>query len=169
MTPPRFRRPSRNIVRVVALIVIAGAAGALLASRRPADPEALYARALAHVRAFEYEDALGAAQDALDIVTAGGYPPDYVAKFHLLRGQMWLAVYEWDAALADYDAAVALAPTYPEAYYLRGNLFAIRDEIELALADFAQVAALDPNGRYAADARAAITDLERQREALNAP
>lgn len=173
MTPPettaRPRRFSRNVVRLIALVVIAGGAGALLASRPSSDPEVMAEQVRQYVREFKYEDALQTAQDALDIVKNGGYPPEYVAKFYLLRGQMWHAVYEWDDALSDFDRAVELAPDYPEAYYLRGTFFAGRSELDRALADLQQAVALDPDGRYAANARAAITTIERQREALETP
>ncbi len=151
------------------LLVIAGVAGALLASRPSTDPEALYGQAHDYYRASQLSDALRTAQDALDIVKNGGYPPEYVARFYILRGQMWHAVYEWDFALSDFDTAVQLAPEYPEAYYVRGTFFAGRTELDLALPDLEQVVALDPDGRFAADARAAMFDIERQKEALSAP
>ena len=166
-TTPRPRRLSRNAVRLIALLLIAGVIGAVIASRPTTDPEQLAAQAQRYVREFKYEDALRTAEDALQIVKNGGYPPEYVAKFHLLRGQMWHAVYEWDFALTDFDTAIELAPDYPEAYYLRGTFFAGRSELDLALADLQQAVALDPDGRYAATARAAIETLERQKEALN--
>jgi lipoprotein NlpI len=165
--PPRPRWLNRNAVRLIALLLIAGVMGALIASRPTSDPEALAAQAQRYVREFKYEDALRTAEDALQIVKNGGYPPEYVAKFHLLRGQLWRAVYEWDNALTDFDTAIALAPEYPEAYYLRGTFFAGRSELDLALDDLRQAVALDPDGRYAADARAAIVTIERQKEALD--
>lgn len=168
-TPPRPRRISPNMLRLAALLIVAAAAGIFFAGRPTTDPEALAAQARAYVQDFQYEDALRTAQDALDIVRDGLYPPEYVAKFHLLRGQTWLVVYEWDAALRDYNAAIELAPAYPEGYYLRGNLFAIRSEVDLAINDFARAVELDPTGIYADDARDAIDVLESQRDALNAP
>lgn len=164
---PRPRWLSRNAVRLISLLLIAGVAAALIASRPMTDPEQMAAQVRQYVREFKYEDALRTAEDALQIVKNGGYPPEYVAKFHLLRGQMWHAVYEWDFALTDFDTAIELAPDYPEAYYLRGTFFAGRSELDLALDDLAQAVALDPDGRYAADARAAIATIERQKEALN--
>jgi tetratricopeptide (TPR) repeat protein len=168
-TTPRPRWFSRNAVRLIALLLAAGVIGALIASRPTTDPEALAAQVRQYVREFKYEDALRTAEDALQIVKNGGYPPEYVAKFHLLRGQMWHAVYEWDFALTDFDTAIELASDYPEAYYLRGTFFAGRSELDLALADLERAVALDPDGRYAADARAAIATIERQKEALGTP
>jgi tetratricopeptide (TPR) repeat protein len=166
---PRPRWLSRNAVRLIALLLAAGVIGAVIASRPSSDPEQLAVQARQYVREFRYEDALRTAEDALQIVKNGVYPPEYVAKFHLLRGQMWHAVYEWDNALTDFDIAVELAPDYPEAYYLRGTFFAGRSELDLALDDLRQAVALDPDGRYAADARAAIATIERQKEALTTP
>lgn len=166
--PPRARSrlPSRNSIRLIVLLIAAGVIGAVLASRPSTDPETLAAQVREYARDFKVEDALRTAQDALDIVRSGGYPDEYIAKFHLLRGQMWLMVYEWDYALNDYDTAVDLAPDYPEAYYLRGVFYATRTELDLAIADFERVVILDPDGRFVEQARAAINDLTQQREAL---
>lgn len=173
MTPPETlpRSPlfSRNAVRLIALLLIAGGIGAVIASRPTTDPEALAAQVQAYVREFKYEDALRTAEDALQIVKNGVYPPEYVAKFHLLRGQLWHTVLEWDFALTDFNTAIELAPDYPEAYYLRGTLFAQRAEPALALVDLQQALALAPEGRYAAAARAAIMSIERQQDALGNP
>ena len=129
-TTPRPRWISRSAARLIALLLIAGVIGAVIASRPTSDPEQLAAQAQRYVREFKYEDALRTAEDALQIVRNGGYPPEYVAKFHLLRGQMWHAVYEWDFALTDFNSAIELAPDYPEAYYLRGTFFAGRSELD---------------------------------------
>lgn len=164
--PARSRLPSHNALRLIVLVIAAGVIGAVLASRPSTDPETMAVQVREYARDFKVEDALRTAQDALDIVKNGGYPDEYVAKFYLLRGQMWLLVYEWDFALSDYDAAVELAPEYPEAYYLRGVFYATRTELDLAIADFERVVTLDPDGRYAAQSRGAIEDLTRQKEAL---
>lgn len=172
--PPVVPLPSRNLIRVVVLVVVAGIVGALIASRPNTDPEAMAAQVRAYSDKFQYEDALRTAQDALDIVKAGGYPDEYVAKFYLLRAQMWVNVYEWDFALSDFNSAITLAPTYPEAYYLRGLFFSNLsmgggiEQIDLAIADFEAVVALT-TGIYAELSQTAISNLLQQRAVLSAP
>lgn len=165
--------PSRNLIRLMLLVAVAVLAGAVLASRPSTDPEAMARQIKQYSDNLEYDKALQTAQDALDIVKNGGYPDAYTAKFYLLRAQMWMNVYEWDFALSDFDSAIALAPTYPEAYYLRGLFYANLsiggglDQLDLAIADFEQVVALDPNSSFAANARTASANLQRQKDALS--
>lgn len=162
----RLPRLSRNMLRVIVLIAAALVIGAVLAARPSRDPEAMMRQVRELSLNFEYEEALRVAEDALTIVKNGVYPDEYLAKFYLLRGQMWLNVYEWDYALGDFNAAITLAPEYPEAYYLRGLFYASVADINSAIADFEQVIALAPSGPFASNANAALTNLTHQRDAL---
>jgi tetratricopeptide (TPR) repeat protein len=92
--------------------------------------------------------------------------------FHTLRGQMYLALYEWDSALADYNMAIELDPEYADAYYERGVLYysILQTGIELrtdALADFQHYLELAPDGEKAEDAARYIEQIETELEALN--
>lgn len=166
MTGFKLPRVNKNILRLVLLGLVGVVIVALLTSRPTYDPEAMVQKVREYSLEFKYDEALQTAEDALTIVKNGGYPDTYVAKFYLLRGQMWLNVYEWDYALSDFNAAITLAPDYPEAYYLRALFYANVADIDSAIIDFSQVVILDPTGPYAANASAAKINLERQRDSL---
>ncbi len=94
------------------------------------------------------------------------------ANMLILRGQMYRALYEWDSALADFNAALELDPTHAEAYYQRGLLYASilqtgAEFYDEALADFQHYLELAPEGDHAAEAAQYITDLQSQQQSLN--
>lgn len=102
---------------------------------------------------------------AADLLTAAiALDPSYPA-LPLRRGQMRLALFQWDAALSDFTAALAINPAYAEAYFQRGLLYtsvlqsgaAFYDE---ALSDFRAYLELAPDGPRAERARAAVAMLE---------
>jgi tetratricopeptide (TPR) repeat protein len=72
---------------------------------------------------------------------------------YVLRGQVFLALYEWDLSLADYNTAIWLNPTYADTYFYRGVLrysilqtgFSTHRE---ALNDFEQYVRMAPTGQY---------------------
>jgi tetratricopeptide (TPR) repeat protein len=85
---------------------------------------------------------------------------------------MYLAQYEWDSALADYNKAIALDPAYPDAYYERGVLYysILQTGVELrteAFDDFHHYLELAPDGDHAADATRYTAQIEKELEALN--
>lgn len=92
------------------------------------------------------------------------------AALFLARGRLHLRLYEWDQALADFDAALALNPNLAEAYYQRALLYASapegREARVQALADYERYLALAPDGEHAAAASRAIDVLRAQLEAL---
>jgi Tfp pilus assembly protein PilF len=74
----------------------------------------------------------------------------------LAAGRAHLEAYEWDAAIAAFDAALAAQPDLHEAYYFRALAYASApspDGAALALADFTAYLAAAPEGPYAAAAR----------------
>lgn len=95
-----------------------------------------------------------------------------LAKFHDLRGQMYLNLYEWDKSLEDFNTAIELAPDYAEAYFQRGVLYysilqtgqELREE---ALADFRHYLELAPDGPYAEQAADYAQTIEAELAALN--
>jgi tetratricopeptide (TPR) repeat protein len=90
---------------------------------------------------------------------------------YTLRGQFYINQYEWDRALADFDTALTLDPAHAPAYFQRGLLrysvlqtgVALHDE---ALIDFQRYLELAPDGEYAAQATAYITQIAAARAAL---
>jgi tetratricopeptide (TPR) repeat protein len=96
----------------------------------------------------------------------------FIASLYLLRGQMYLTLYEWDSALADYNKAIELDPDYADAYYERGVLYysILQTGVELredALADFQHYLELAPEGDKAEDATRYVEQIEKELEALN--
>jgi lipoprotein NlpI len=51
-------------------------------------------------------------------------------------------------AIADFDKAIALLPTFVEAYHYRGNAYRRMAEYGRALSDYAEVLRLDPDRAY---------------------
>jgi tetratricopeptide (TPR) repeat protein len=104
-------------------------------------------RAQLYALAEHYNDAI------TDLTTAIDQPSADTPDLYLLRGKMYLAQYEWDSALADYDKAIELDPDYADVYYERGVLYySILHLREEALADFQQYITLAPGGDHTDDA-----------------
>lgn len=91
------------------------------------------------------------------------------AELYTIRGQMIMLLYEWDRAIADYNTAIEIDPTYAPAYFHRGVAYysiAERIDREAALADFEQYLYLAPDGELAEQAQSYITGLQFEIEAL---
>lgn len=63
-------------------------------------------------------------------------------EFRFQRGILLLQIGDLDAALADAESAIELAPDWGYGYYLRGAVRAMRGEVEDALSDYQQAADL---------------------------
>ncbi len=85
------------------------------------------------------------------------------AELTLQRGRHRLYLYEWNAALADFDAALAMPGVPPRAYYDRGVLYYTQNEREAARADLARYLTLetDRQSRLIALAQAMLAELDR--------
>ncbi len=91
---------------------------------------------------------------------------------YLLRGQMYLAIYEWDNAGADFDHAIEVSPNDAPAYFHRGVLYysilqtglTTRDD---ALTDFQHYLELAPEGEFAAQAAEYVENIQRELDVLN--
>lgn len=81
----------------------------------------------------------------------------------LERGRAWLAIYEWDRAIAAFGQAIDAAPHAAEGYCLRGLAYASAPGGTMgraaAMADYARCLALAPDGPLAADAQRALAIL----------
>ncbi|MBL1065914.1 tetratricopeptide repeat protein [Streptomyces sp. 7-21] len=85
------------------------------------------------------------------------------------RGHLRLVARHPDAALADLDRAIELDPGYAWAHALRGDARLMRGEHELALADLDRAVALDPGSDYAHALRGEVYRVTgRYREAVGA-
>jgi len=58
------------------------------------------------------------------------------AATHVNRGILSMALQEYSSAMADFDAAMLLYPSYGAIYVNRGNLFFIRDAYDRAIGEY---------------------------------
>jgi tetratricopeptide (TPR) repeat protein len=127
--------------------------------------ERLTTYALARARVADYAEAIAA------LTTAAMLAP-HNSELYILRGQMYLNLYEWDKSLEDYNTAIDLAPEYAEAYFYRGVLYYSvlqtgQSLHEDALADFRHYLELAPEGEHAGQARDYVDKIEAELAALN--
>ena len=120
-----------------------------------------------HAQGFAFDRAL--AWDTRAIALAAALPSDaqplaarLLPELYLLRGRHRLYLYEWDAVLADYNAALAL-PDFPaRAYYDRGLLYYTQNVRQAAYDDLTRYLALepDPAARLIPLARRYVAELQ---------
>jgi tetratricopeptide (TPR) repeat protein len=111
---------------------------ALLILLNPTFSQAYYGRALSYASLQDFERALADTEIAL--ATA----PDnaaYLEGVHTLRAEMHIQREEYDAAVEDYTAIIALNPT-PDSYAQRALLRLSLDELDTAYADLTEAIAL---------------------------
>jgi tetratricopeptide (TPR) repeat protein len=100
--------------------------------------------------------------------------PGVIAYYN--RGAALSVLGKTDAAMADYDRAIALDPLFAKPWYNRGIAFLTQNRIDRAVADFSRAIALDPtyadalNNRgvvyvYLKEYDAAVADFSRAIEA----
>ncbi len=124
-------------------------------------------------QSFQFDAAL-ALDDALIAALEARDPPPgledaaLLAELYLLRGQHRLYLYEWDAVLADYAAALALTPANTRAYYLRGLLHMTQNAREAALSDLRRFLALEAVRDVPTEHPAIIAQAEAYRAELEA-
>lgn len=119
-----------------------------------------------------YTKAIADMDDAINACLTGYYP-SVCAEPYVERGQRYVLVYEWDNALADYNRALELDPTYPDAYYFRGVLYASVpegvDARQAALDDFERYLEILPQGNHADDAARYGEEIQAQLDTLSSP
>jgi tetratricopeptide (TPR) repeat protein len=86
-------------------------------------------------------------------IESGGLSGDALAAAHVDRGTLRLLNDDVDAAVADYDAAIAAAPGYAPAYVWRGQALDAAGEDRRAIEDFDHAVALDSQAWQAYGAR----------------
>lgn len=125
---------------------------------------ALISSAHIHAMVSQYDDGINDLNIAIELMPA--------ANLYLLRGQMYLATYEWDKARTDFDHIIELYPDYAPAYFHRGVLYysilqtglTTRDD---ALADFRHYLELAPSGEFAAQATEYVENIQHELDALS--
>ncbi|MGH2498390.1 MAG: tetratricopeptide repeat protein [Ktedonobacteraceae bacterium] len=71
------------------------------------------------------------------------FPAPLLASIYGKRGMAYCSRSDYQQAIADFDRALALDPTYAWAYVLRGMAFSAGEEYQRAIADFDQALALE--------------------------
>ena len=91
------------------------------------------------------------AQQGLAAATqiANGLVSD-IARALLDRGLAYLEKGDLERAIADFDQAIAIAPTYADAYYNRGRVHFYRRSFVKAQTDFKRANELEPMDAYSA-------------------
>lgn len=77
-------------------------------------------------------------------IESGQLGGDQLAAAYVDRGTLRLLNDDYDAGIADYDAAIAAAPNYAAAYTWRGQALDAKGEDQRAIEDFDHAVALDP-------------------------
>lgn len=86
-------------------------------------------------------------------IDSGALSGDALASAYVDRGTLRLLNDDADAAIADYDAAIAAAPDHVAAYVWRGQARDAKGEDKDAVEDFDRALALDPQAWQAYGAR----------------
>lgn len=68
-----------------------------------------------------------------------------------MRGHAHGSKFEYEAAIADENQAIELAPADAYAYHVRGTVYGNLNKLEQALADFREAIRLDRSGVWQAD------------------
>lgn len=73
------------------------------------------------------------------------FSDDERARIVAERGWRYARIGNGSAALADFETAIGIDPTYPKVYYWRGILHSLRQDFAAALGDFEQFTELAPD------------------------
>jgi tetratricopeptide (TPR) repeat protein len=95
------------------------------------------------------------------------FPAPLLARIYGRRGMAYCSRGDYQQAIADFDRALALDPTYAWAYVLRGVAFAAGEEHQQAIADFDRALALDDRAALAYALRGiAYTERSKYQQAI---
>ena len=87
-------------------------------------------------------------------IESGRFSGEPLAQLHFSRGVEWAAKGDYDQAIADYDAALRLAPKFADALYNRATAWANKGDPDRAIADFDAALRLNPKDPAALGGRA---------------
>jgi len=100
------------------------------------------------------------------MIQSGKEMPENLAIAFYNRGTAYTRTGEYDRAIADFDQAIRLNPTYAEAFTNRGAAYNGKGKYGRAIQDFDQAIALSPNYATAFYARGvALSALGKQARA----
>ncbi len=124
----------------LAVLIVIG-----LAHATRADPAALLSAGSEAIQKEQWDEAIAVLSQAI----AGGLPNPDLARAHTDRGYAYFAKSQMVQAIADYTAAIRLAPNEAEAHSLRGWVHFTQGAIKAAAADSTAAIRLDPNLAFA--------------------
>jgi len=99
-------------------------------------------------------------------ITSAEFSGRELAHLHARRGAAFIKIGSLDAAIADYDAAIALDPTEPASFSERAGAWRDKGAFDRAIADYSEAIRRDPLLVSALVQRGLI--FERQRQLGNA-
>jgi tetratricopeptide (TPR) repeat protein len=91
----------------------------------------------------DYSDRLIRACTA--VIDSHRQTPENLARAFFYRGRALAAASQYDRAIHDFDEAIRLDPSFPDAFNFRGVALAGEGQFEKAAADFDAAIRLDPN------------------------
>jgi tetratricopeptide (TPR) repeat protein len=95
-------------------------------------------------------------------ITSGEFSNRDLARLHARRADAFREIGALDAALTDYDAAIALDPTDPASFSRRADAWRDKGAFDLAIADYGEAIRLDPLLVSALVQRGLIYERQRQ-------
>lgn len=148
-------------------LAAAGAVYAAILAQQPEYADALHLRGVLHLQQGAPGEAVTSIERALHAVQAGQQAQSSLFAIHCNLGNAYAASGQPQAALAQYDAALALQPDLADAHYNRGNALLALGQPAAAVDSYAQAFHLRPE--YADPCQAAALCLfgqQRWQEAL---
>src|SRR5262245_22494044 len=95
-------------------------------------------------------------------ITSGEFSDRELARLHGRRADAFREIGSLDAALTDYDVAIALDPTDPTSYARRADAWRDKGAFDLAIKDYGEAIRLDPLLVSALVQRGLIYERQRQ-------
>jgi tetratricopeptide (TPR) repeat protein len=105
---------------------------------------------------------LSAAAACTRAIASGRFAGRELARLHSDRGNELRRIGRLDAALADFDRAIALDPDHLHAWYTRADAHRDRGEFDLAIADYSEAILRDPLFASALVRRGLLYERKRQ-------
>ncbi|PWT86843.1 MAG: hypothetical protein C5B56_11785 [Proteobacteria bacterium] len=95
-------------------------------------------------------------------ITSGEFSGRELARLRARRAEAFSKIGSLEAAIADYDAAIALDPTDPASFARRAGAWRDKGAFDLAIADYSEAIRLDPLLVSALVQRGLIYERQRQ-------
>ncbi len=99
-------------------------------------------RAQSYIELKNYDAAL---VDLNHLIKIPMLDPKVKGSAYTTRADLYRMQSDFDAAIADYSAAIRLSPDDPNAYYGRGVIYFVQNEYEKAYKDMTQLASIAPD------------------------